>query len=85
MPPLAKKQFQVNDMRIYRVLVLGKGRTKPVSYPGRGFPLYTRRQAIEILKHFAEKGCRNAYAEASTHRFDLDWLVEYPNWPDGLI
>jgi hypothetical protein len=69
------------ETKEYRVLVLGKGRKRPVSYPSTGHPLYTRAEAIALLKRFADTACE-AWAEGPHCRFDLDWLKTYPNWPE---
>jgi hypothetical protein len=65
-------------MREFRIIVPCKPRKRgrriieAVSYPFSGYPLYTKEEAIELLKEFPDSA--GAYAESETRRFALDTL-----------
>lgn len=72
-------------MAEYRVIVPYRrksGRLCAVSYPGRGQTLYTRDEAIQVLKRFAarrgtiEPNDLECYAEGPHDRFGLWDLAE---------
>jgi hypothetical protein len=61
---------------IYKIMVDVPGRKKIVTYPLKGFQLYTRKEAISNLREFAKKGfnMNNVWAESETERFTLDMI-----------
>ena len=69
--------------RIFKIIVPCKTRLfkhkliNAVTYPGTGFPLYTKEEAIAHLKRFEARGM-DAYAESEERgRFALDTFDIY--------
>lgn len=66
----------------YRVIVPRSGKTA-VSYPPSGHALYTRDQAIEILRRFHSRAPlpdgdeREPYAEGPTERFTIHFPTDF--------
>ena len=83
-----------HEPRIYQ-LILELPTGKQVSYPPKGHPYYTRSEVVHLLEVFRDRGYvgdMEPWAETieapgvpehTPHRFTLDWLKEYPNWPEG--
>ena len=63
-------------MREFRIIVpctprkVGRRIIDAVAYPGSGHPLYTRSEAIELLRKFPAE----AWAESETERIAVDLL-----------
>ena len=68
-------------MREYKVIVTTIKYPKGVSYPPSGHPLYTRAEAIQVMRKLQSQGHSSdfestygTYAESETDRFTLDCI-----------
>jgi hypothetical protein len=62
----------MNDDKNFKVLVLCKKKQKIISYPPKGCSLYTREQAIYVMKQLSPF---DPWAESETERFDLSDII----------
>lgn len=61
--------------KIYIVAVPHPQRNYDVVYPATGFPLYTRTEAIDVLRKFAERGNLRVRAVSSWDEFKIEELT----------
>jgi hypothetical protein len=72
---------------MYKVIVPYKrdGKLKEVSYPGKGMKLYSREEALDVLRKLVDKATDGGrgdgeelepYAESDTERFTLSFQPE---------